>query len=92
LNDRFWDEGLKVGWFPSLAEARVIIRRWRQHYREERPHRSLGERTPAEGRPAWKAKQAGPRPRTPGVWRSGGQRLSRKKRAERNALPLRPAT
>ncbi|MCX7901348.1 MAG: IS3 family transposase [Burkholderiaceae bacterium] len=33
--------------FYSLAEARVLIKRWRIHYNTERPHSSLGYRPPA---------------------------------------------
>jgi transposase InsO family protein len=33
--------------FYSLAEARIIIESWRRHYNTERPHGSLGYKTPA---------------------------------------------
>jgi putative transposase len=65
FNDKFRDECLNLEWFHSLAEARVIIQRWRQYYNEERPHSSLGYRTPAEFHLAWEAAQAGLRPRDP---------------------------
>jgi putative transposase len=32
----------------SLAEAQQRIEAWRQEYHTERPHRGLGQRTPAE--------------------------------------------
>ena len=32
----------------SLAEARVIIKDYRRHYNEERPHGGLGYRTPTQ--------------------------------------------
>ena len=33
--------------FYSLAEARILIERWRRHYNTVRPHSSLGYRPPA---------------------------------------------
>jgi len=65
FNDKLRDECLNLEWFHSLAEARVIIRRWRQYYNEERPHSSLGYQTPAEFHAAWRAKQAGALPPDP---------------------------
>ena len=32
----------------SVAEARVVIADFRHHYHEERPHGSLGYRTPTQ--------------------------------------------
>jgi len=71
FNDKFRDECLNQEWFHSLAEARVIIQRWRRYYNEERPHSSLDYQTPAEFHAAWKAKQAGalpPDPRSLSLW------------------------
>ena len=65
FNDKFRDECLNLEWFHSLAEARVIIQRWRRYYNEERPHSSLGYQTPGEFHSAWKAKQAGALPPDP---------------------------
>jgi len=65
FNDKFRDECLNLEWFHSLAEARVIIQRWRQYYNEERPHSSLGYLTPVEFRTAWEAAQAGAPPPPP---------------------------
>jgi putative transposase len=48
FNGRLRDECLNVEWFRNLAEARVVIESWRQHYNEERPHSSLDYRTPSE--------------------------------------------
>ena len=42
------DECLRVSWFGNLFEARRKIAAWREEYNEERPHSSLGYRTPAE--------------------------------------------
>jgi putative transposase len=39
---------LNLEWFRNRLEAKVGIERWRRHYNEERPHMSLGDRTPAE--------------------------------------------
>lgn len=42
------DECLNPEWFRHRVDAKVGIERWRRHYHEERPHMSLGDRTPAE--------------------------------------------
>ena len=42
------EECLRVSWFGNLFEARRKIMAWRREYNEERPHSSLGYRTPAE--------------------------------------------
>lgn len=42
------DECLNASWFANLFDARRKIAAWRQEYNEERPHSSLGYRTPAE--------------------------------------------
>jgi putative transposase len=41
------DECLNASWFANLFEARRKIASWRKEYNEERPHSSLGYRTPA---------------------------------------------
>lgn len=48
FNGRFRDECLNTHWFLSLADARSMIEAWRRHYKECRPHTSLGWLTPAE--------------------------------------------
>jgi len=48
FNGKFRDECLTIEWFRNRLEAQVGIERWRRHYNEERPHMSLGDRTPAE--------------------------------------------
>jgi putative transposase len=48
FNGRLRDECLNIEWFKSLREASVIIEAWRHHYNQERPHSSLGYRTPSE--------------------------------------------
>ena len=47
FNGKFRDECLNDNVFTSLAEARNIIEKWRVDYNECRPHRSLGQMTPA---------------------------------------------
>jgi putative transposase len=42
------DECLNENWFVSLAEARSIIEAWRIDYNTQRPHSSLGQKTPSE--------------------------------------------
>jgi putative transposase len=48
FNGKFRDECLNEHWFLSLAHARRVIEDWRIEYNTERPHSSLGNRTPAE--------------------------------------------
>jgi putative transposase len=48
FNSKVRDELLSVEEFGSLLEAQVLGRQWKQSYNEERPHSSLGYRTPAE--------------------------------------------
>src|SRR5262245_10643824 len=48
FNGKFRDECLNEHWFLSLAHARNVIETWRIEYNTERPHSSLGNRTPAE--------------------------------------------
>lgn len=42
------DECLRLSWFGNLFEARRKIAGWREEYNRERPHSSLGYRTPEE--------------------------------------------
>lgn len=48
FNGRLRDECLNQHWFLSLADAQAIIAAWREDYNHERPHSSLGYRTPLE--------------------------------------------
>lgn len=50
FNGKFRDECLNQEIFFSRAEAQVICDLWRKHYNEERPHSSLGYKTPREAR------------------------------------------
>jgi putative transposase len=48
FNGKLRDECLRVSWFQNLFEARRKIADWRLDYNEQRPHSSLGYRTPKE--------------------------------------------
>ena len=48
FNGRLRDECLNANWFRTLADAREKIGAWRGEYNGERPHSSLGYRTPNE--------------------------------------------
>lgn len=47
FNGKFRAYCLDLHWFESLDDARSIIEKWRVHYNDVRPHRSLGKRPPA---------------------------------------------
>ena len=48
FNGRLRDECLNANWFRNLLDARAKIAAWRDEYNGERPHSSLGYRTPNE--------------------------------------------
>jgi putative transposase len=48
FNGRLRDECLNANWFRNLMDARAKIAAWRDEYNGERPHSSLGYRTPNE--------------------------------------------
>ena len=48
FNGKLRDECLNEYWFLNLKHAQDEIEKWRIEYNEERPHRSLGNRTPYE--------------------------------------------
>jgi transposase InsO family protein len=58
FNGRFRDECLNLEWYHNLAEARVVIEQWRQHYNAARPHSSLGYQTPEAFRLAYEQQLA----------------------------------
>ncbi|MBM3472264.1 MAG: transposase [Armatimonadetes bacterium] len=58
FNSRLRDECLNVEVFATVAEARVVTELGRREYNQERPHSSLGCRTPVEFRRAWEAAPA----------------------------------
>jgi putative transposase len=47
FNGHFRQECLDQHWSAGLSEARQVIEEWRIEYNTERPHRALGQRTPA---------------------------------------------
>ena len=57
LNGKFRDECLSMEWFRNRTEARVMIETWRRHYNEDRPHASLGYRTPSQFKEEHRQKQ-----------------------------------
>jgi putative transposase len=48
FHGRLREECLQVSWFRNLLDARHQIENWRGHYNTDRPHSSLGYRTPEE--------------------------------------------
>jgi len=64
LIGKFRDECLSLEWFRSRAEAKVVIEAWRRHYKEVRPHSSLGYLTAAEFVARIREQNAAPRPAT----------------------------
>lgn len=46
FNGKFRDECLRMEWFRTRGEAKVIIEAWRRHYNNVRPHSSLNNLTP----------------------------------------------
>ena len=60
FNGTFRDDCLNPHWFLSLADARRTIEAWRKDYNEERPHSSLGRRTPYEFKESWSMKDGQP--------------------------------
>jgi transposase InsO family protein len=47
FNGKLRDELLNAEVFHTLAEAKILIERWRRHYNTKRPHSALGYRPPA---------------------------------------------
>ena len=48
FNGSLRDECLNVHWFNDLTDAKEKLQAWRREYNRERPHSSLGGRTPFE--------------------------------------------
>ncbi|MGC2329729.1 MAG: IS3 family transposase [Candidatus Sulfotelmatobacter sp.] len=48
FNGRLREECLNLSWFQNLFDAKRKIATWRVEYNEERPHSSLGYKTPNE--------------------------------------------
>jgi putative transposase len=72
FNGKFRDECLRMEIFGNWREAEVVAEQWRKFYNSERPHSSLGYRTPNEFRRDWEIKQ----------------RLLRKESREKLAIPM----
>lgn len=53
FHGRFRDEFVSGTLFRSVAEARLLSEAFRIDYNQERPHQSLGYKTPAEFKHAW---------------------------------------
>ena len=62
FNSKLRDELLDGDIFYSLAEAKVVIEAWRQHYNTQRPHSSLGYRPPAPQVRQWPTPPRRPAP------------------------------
>ena len=60
FNGKFRDECLNQSWHTSLEDARQGIEAWRTDYNTERPHSSLGYRTPEEYAASAAARPASP--------------------------------
>ena len=58
FHGRFRDEFLSETLFTSVAEARVLCEAWRREYNGERPHQSLGYKTPQEFKQQWLQQQS----------------------------------
>jgi putative transposase len=48
FHGRLREECLRVSWFENLFDAKRKIALWQKEYNEERPHSSLGYKTPKE--------------------------------------------
>ncbi len=56
FNGRLRDEYLNGQLFESLLEAQVLLEVWRIEYNNERPHSSLGWKSPVESAEDWLSK------------------------------------
>jgi len=68
---RFRDEFLYGTLFASVAEARVLCEGFRREYNAERPHQSLGYRTPQEFKEQWLAEHPKEPQTPPGTEKEG---------------------
>jgi putative transposase len=59
FHGRLREECLALSWFQNLFDARRKVAAWRREYNEERPHSSLGYRTPKEFATSMKAAEVG---------------------------------
>jgi putative transposase len=58
FNGTVRDECLNMYIFHAVAEARIVLAAYRRQYNEERPHSSLGYRTPTEFKRDWLERQS----------------------------------
>ena len=58
FNGTVRDEGLNMYVLPAVAEARIVLAASRRQDHEERPHSSLGYRTPTEFKRDWLERQS----------------------------------
>jgi putative transposase len=58
FNGTVRDECLNMYAFHSVEEARIVLAAYRRQYNEERPHSSLGYRTPTEFKRDWLERQS----------------------------------
>jgi putative transposase len=58
FNGTVRDECLNMHVFHSVAEAQIVLAAYRRQYHAERPHSSLGYRTPIEFRRDWLERQS----------------------------------
>ena len=63
FNDKFRKECLNDHWFVDLPDSQGKIESWRRDYNEQRPHSSLGYRTPREYAAAYAPPSGGRDPR-----------------------------
>ncbi len=71
FNGKLREECLNVSWFQNLFDARRKIAAWQTEYNQERPHSSLGYRTPS----AFARQQKGKSKRSEtSMWRWRGKR------------------
>jgi putative transposase len=81
FHDKLRDECLNREVFGSLLEAQIILEQWRNEYNDERPHSSLGYRTPTEYAHGKRDRLMGAmRPQTPAPLAAAGVRGEQKKK------------
>jgi putative transposase len=80
FNGKLRDELLNREWFPSRAEAKVLIERWRRFYNEQRPHSAHRYQSPASVRRAWLATNSHRRSRSAAIARLRGSGHDRARR------------
>lgn len=54
FNGRLREECLSTHWFRTIEETKATLETWRREYNTERPHTSLGLKTPAAFAASWR--------------------------------------